>query len=97
MFLALTTIVISQYYRTKVVEGLYLTQIQIDADMVNSYARIIANTNLDEKQKLVHIVQFNSVNANSVADQMDAVFKAYGRQVPVVCKQLKVIGGAVSK
>jgi hypothetical protein len=93
VFLALVAVLISQHLRTRFFEDLYLRQISLDADMVNSYGRVLNDTNLSQNLKLHRLDIINSTYATSIGAEMDLVFQAYGRKIPDVRKQLKANAG----
>jgi hypothetical protein len=76
-------------------EGLYLSQIENEAGMAKSYARILKDPTLSSDQKLTLLSHLSDTHTSDLVDQMTLVFPAYHKEIPKVCKELSAESKAV--
>jgi hypothetical protein len=78
----------SEYTMKQFEEGMYLKQIEIEAGMACSYARILKNPTQTSEEKLRLLSQLSDTHISALTNQIALVFPAHHRELPEVWKEL---------
>jgi hypothetical protein len=78
----------AEYTMKQFEQDMYLKQIENEAGMARSYARILKNPTKTSEEKLRLLSQLSDTHISALTNQIALVFPAHHRELPEVWKEL---------